>query len=63
MEAPCGRLLVKLVLHDLGKESEYKYLLQYKKSVFYFIKTDICQQKQQKQYSRAFPDSNNKTEQ
>ena len=30
MKAPCGRLLVKIVLKDLGKQDEYKNLKKYK---------------------------------
>ena len=35
MEAPCGRLLTKLVLKDLGKENEYPALK--KKYTYTFI--------------------------
>lgn len=35
MKAPCGRLLVKIVLKDLDKQNEYKSLKKYKES---FIK-------------------------
>jgi len=33
IDAPCGRLLVRLVLHDLGKSHEYENILR--QSVFY----------------------------
>lgn len=46
MEAPCGRQLVKLVLRDLGRESEYKSLLKYKKSIFAFVRTEMCAREQ-----------------
>ena len=42
MTAPCGRQLVKLVLHDLGRESEYKSLLQYKTPVWSFVRKEMC---------------------
>ena len=42
MEAPCGRMLVRVVLHDLGREEEYDSLRQYKRSLFAFIRTEIC---------------------
>ena len=41
MQAPCGRLVVKTVLADLGKSHEYRNLLKYKKPFFESIK-DNC---------------------
>jgi len=38
MQAPCGRLLVRSVLADLGKPEEYKNLLKMKKPFFSGIK-------------------------
>lgn len=42
MTAPCGRQLVKVVLRDLGRESEYKSLLQYKTPLLSFIRNEMC---------------------
>jgi len=38
MQAPCGRLLVRSVLSELGKSHEYKNLLKLKKPLFDNIK-------------------------
>lgn len=38
MQAPCGRLLTKVVLKDLGLRSEYKKLLIYKESFLVSVK-------------------------
>lgn len=37
MEAPCGRLLTRVVLKDLGKREEYKNLKKYKRSILHFV--------------------------
>lgn len=42
MEAPCGRLLVKVVLHDLGYSDKYKSLKVYQKSLIHFLRHDMC---------------------
>ena len=47
MQMPCGRLLTKAVLKDLGKKSEYKNLIKYKTP---FLKL-IISQKMNHQYS------------
>lgn len=41
MQAPCGRLLVKTVLKDLGIPNRYKELNKYKKSFFSAVR-DNC---------------------
>jgi len=38
MQAPCGRLVVKVVLSRLNKETEYKCLLKLKKPLFSTLK-------------------------
>jgi len=38
MQAPCGRLLVRSVLSELGKSGEYKDLLKRKKPFFVLLK-------------------------
>lgn len=38
MQAPCGRLLVRTVLKDLGVPERYKELKKYKKSFFSSVK-------------------------
>lgn len=38
MEAPCGRLVVRIVLAELGKSHEYKALLIMKKPFFVLLK-------------------------
>lgn len=38
MQAPCGRLLTKLVLRDLGKANEYQNLKSMRKSIFQIMK-------------------------
>lgn len=38
MKAPCGRLLVKLVLKDLGISDQYRGLLKYRTSLIAFIR-------------------------
>ena len=43
MEAPCGRLLVKVVLNDLGYSDKYKSLKVYQKSFVHFLRHDMCQ--------------------
>lgn len=45
MEAPCGRLLVRVVLKDLGCSKRYKELKVYKKSIWHFLSTDMCSKK------------------
>ena len=45
MQMPCGRLLTKVVLHDLGKSSEYKNLLKYKAPFLTAIKNNFVPQK------------------
>ena len=45
MQAPCGRLVVKTVLADLGKSREYRSLLKFKKPFFETIK-DNCTPKE-----------------
>lgn len=42
MGAPCGRLLVKVVLKDLGYSDKYTSLLVYKRTICYFIREDFC---------------------
>lgn len=41
MQAPCGRLLVKTVLKDLGMPNQYKELKKYKKTFFSAVR-DSC---------------------
>lgn len=38
MQVPCGRLLVKAVLHDIGKSEKYKELLKFKKNIFVLMR-------------------------
>jgi len=38
MQAPCGRLIVRSVLSELGKTSEYKNLLKRKKPFWALLK-------------------------
>ncbi|MBP5463734.1 MAG: hypothetical protein J6Y13_00895, partial [Treponema sp.] len=45
MQAPCGRLLVKSVLKDLGCLERYKELLVYKEPFLLSIKKGCRQQK------------------
>jgi len=45
MQAPCGRLVVKAVLADLGKSHEYRSLLKLKKPFLESIK-DNCTPKE-----------------
>ena len=45
MQMPCGRLLTKIVLKDLGKKSEYKNLLKYKTPFLTSIKNNFVPQK------------------
>ncbi len=47
MQAPCGVLLTKVVLKDLGLKERYSEVKIYKKSFFDFIK-DGCANKNQK---------------
>lgn len=42
MSAPCGRLLVKVVLNDLGQSDKYASLKIYKRSLLHFIRQDMC---------------------
>jgi hypothetical protein len=41
MKAPCGRLLAKSVLHDLGLKNRYKELLLYKDPLWVSIKNNF----------------------
>lgn len=41
MQAPCGRLLVRTVLKDLGLRERYRELKKYKKSFFSAVR-DSC---------------------
>lgn len=45
MQAPCGRLLTKVVLEDLNKKEKYKELLIYKKPFFTSLKKG-CQKQE-----------------
>lgn len=47
MQAPCGILLTKAVLNDLGLKERYSEVKIYKKSFFDLIK-DVCMNKNQK---------------
>lgn len=49
MKAPCGRLLTKVVLKDLGMSHKYKELLVYKPSFIDSIK-EGCQTQETKIY-------------
>jgi len=40
MQAPCGRLVVREVLADLGKSHEYRNLLKFKKPFLVSLKDD-----------------------
>ena len=42
---PCGRLLTKAVLKDLGKKSEYKNLIRYKTPFLKSIKNNFVPEK------------------
>ena len=42
MEAPCGRLLVKVVLKDLGYSEHYPSLKVYQPSIWHQIRTEVC---------------------
>ena len=42
MEAPCGRLLVKAVLKDLGYSQHYKSLKVYQTSIWQIMRTEVC---------------------
>ncbi len=44
MQAPCGRLLVKAVLKDLGLKQEYKNLLVYREPLSVSIKNGCISQ-------------------
>jgi hypothetical protein len=46
MGAPCGRLLVKTVLKDLGYSDKYDSLKIYKRTICYFIREDLCNKRQ-----------------
>jgi len=39
MQAPCGRILVKIVLKDLNKSNEYNNLLALKQPILQVLKT------------------------
>jgi hypothetical protein len=45
MQMPCGRLLTKAVLKDLGKKSEYKNLIKYKTPFLKSIKNNFVPEK------------------
>lgn len=45
MQAPCGRLLTKLVLKDLGLSDKYKELKKYKPSFISLVKNNCTTQK------------------
>lgn len=45
MKAPCGRLLVKIVLKDLGINHQYSGLLKYKTSFIAYIRDNRKTQK------------------
>lgn len=45
MQAPCGRLLAKAVLEDLGQKDRYKELLEFKPPLFESIKKNCTRQK------------------
>jgi hypothetical protein len=45
MEAPCGRLLVRIVLKDLGKQKEFKNLKVARKPLKVRLKESCTQQK------------------
>lgn len=49
MKAPCGRLLTKAVLKDLGMSHKYKELLVYKESFFVTIR-EGCKNQETKIY-------------
>ncbi len=49
MQAPCGRLLTKVVLEDLGYKEKYKELLIYKEPFFISLKKS-CQKQETKIY-------------
>lgn len=42
MKAPCGRLMVKAVLRDLGLGDEYGKLLAYKEPLLFSIKANCA---------------------
>ena len=44
MQAPCGRLLTKVVLKDLGLSNKYNELLIYKEPLFISIKNGCIKQ-------------------
>ena len=44
MQAPCGRLLTKAVLKDLGFSNKYKELLIYKEPLFVSIRNNCVKQ-------------------
>ena len=44
MQAPCGRLLTKAVLKDLGLSNKYKELLIYKEPLIISIKNGCIKQ-------------------
>ena len=41
MKAPCGRILAKAVLHDIGLQYKYKELLVYKEPLLVSIKNNL----------------------
>lgn len=45
MQAPCGRLLTKVVLEDLGQKDRYKELLAFKPSLLESINKNCTRQK------------------
>ncbi len=45
MQAPCGRLLTKIVLQDMGKKQEYAQLKKLRQPLITNIKTACCPQK------------------
>lgn len=45
MKAPCGRLLVRIVLKDLNQTKQYTNLKQYKPSIAQYLKQDCSPQK------------------
>lgn len=42
MKAPCGRILVKAVLNDIGLKHKYKELLKFKESLLILIKKNFA---------------------
>jgi hypothetical protein len=46
MQAPCSRLVVRAVLHDLNLRTKYKELLIYKKPFYIMIKDNLKPVKQ-----------------